>query len=157
MSKPTVYVETTVIGHLASRPRNDILVTARQISSKLWWDGRDRYALLASQIVYDECAAGDSTAASERLAFIDGFQMLAVSLAAEQLANELIRKFGIPPTEPRDALHISIAAVNGVQYLLTWNFRHIANIETRSIIERVCRDNGYTPPLICSPDEMLGL
>lgn len=76
MSKPTVYVETTVIGHLASRPRNDILVTARQISSKLWWDGRDRYALLASQIVYDECAAGDSTAASERLAFIDGFQML---------------------------------------------------------------------------------
>ncbi|MBL8873396.1 MAG: hypothetical protein JNK90_26685 [Planctomycetaceae bacterium] len=112
---------------------------------------------LHPQIAYDECAAGDSTAASERLAFIDGFQMLAVSLAAEQLTNQLIRKFGVPPTEPRYAPHISIAAVNGVQYLLTWNFRHIANIETRSIIERVCRDNGYTPPLICSPDEMLGL
>jgi hypothetical protein len=63
---------------------------------------------------------------------------------------------GIPATEPRDALHIAIAAVNGVQFLVTLNFTHIANAETRSIIEQVCRDRGFVPPLICSPDELLG-
>ncbi len=63
---------------------------------------------------------------------------------------------GVPSSEPRDALHISIAAVNGIKYLVTWNFRHIANAETREVIEQICRDNGYVPPLICSPDELVG-
>jgi predicted nucleic acid-binding protein len=157
MSNPTVYVETTVIGHIAARVQSDILVAARQLSSKRWWDIRDRYQLVASQIVVDECAAGDAIAATERLALLDGLAILKTSNNAKTLADDLIVNYGIPDTEPRDALHISIAAVHGIQYLVTWNFRHIANAETRSIIERVCREKGYTPPLICSPDEMLGL
>jgi predicted nucleic acid-binding protein len=157
MSNPTVYVETTVIGHITARVQSDILVAARQLSSKRWWDIRDRYQLVASQIVFDECAAGDAMAATERLALLDGLTILKTSADAKMLADDLIVNYGIPVTEPRDALHISIAAVHGIQYLVTWNFRHIANAETRSIIERVCQENGYTPPLICSPDEMLGL
>ena len=109
-----------------------------------------------SQIVVDECSAGDSLAAAERLQLIDGIQVLAVSADARHLADELMTKHGIPETEPRDALHIAISAVNGIQYLLTWNFRHIANAETRATIEQICRDCGYAPPSICSPDELLG-
>ena len=82
--------------------------------------------------------------------------VLPVSADAKQLADGLILNHGIPATEPRDALHIAIAASNGVEYLVTWNFRHIANAERRATIEQICRDHGYVPPLICSPDELLG-
>jgi len=156
MSKPTVYVETTVIGHIAARQQADIIVAARQLSSQRWWDLRDRYRLVVSQIVVDECAAGDSSAATDRLSLIRDLSVLAVSAEAKQLAEGLILNRGIPASEPRDALHISLAAVNGIEYLVTWNFRHIANAQTRTAIERICRTHGYVPPLICSPDELLG-
>ena len=151
-----MYVESTVIGHIAARQQPDILVAARQLSSQRWWDIRERYRLVVSQIVIDECSAGDTIAAAERLQLIANVPSLAVSAEARALSDRLILNRGIPPTEPRDALHISIAAVNGIQYLVTWNFRHIANAETRGIIEQVCRDYGFVPPLICSPDELLG-
>ncbi len=62
----------------------------------------------------------------------------------------------VPPTEPRDALHIAVAAVHGIQYLVTWNFRHIANASLRGRIESVCRDAGFEPPIICTPEELVG-
>ena len=129
---------------------------ARQLLSQSWWDQRARFSLFVSQVVVDECLAGSPTAAQERLQLIAGVQVLEVSSDAKRLAAELIKSLGIPPTEPRDALHIAVAATNGLQYLLTWNFRHIANAETRGLIERICRDGGYVPPSICSPDELLG-
>lgn len=156
MANSTVYVETTVIGHIAARQQADILVAARQLASQRWWAVRDRYTLEVSQIVVDECSAGDSSAASERLSLIADIPILAVSPEARKLAGDLMLKHGIPVSEPRDALHIAIAAVNGIQYLVTLNFTHIANAETRATIEQVCRDCGYVPPLICSPDELLG-
>ena len=100
--------------------------------------------------------AGDATAASERLASISGIPVLTASNDVEALADQLMNRYAIPKTEPRDALHISLAAVNGIQYLVTLNFTHIANAETRLLIEQICRDCGYVPPLICSPDELLG-
>ncbi len=156
MNNPTVYVETTVIGHIAARQQADILVAARQLTSQRWWAVRDRYKLVVSQVVVDECSAGDISAASERLTLIANIPILAVSSDARELADNLMLRHGIPESEPRDALHIAIAAVNGIQFLVTLNFTHIANAETRSIIEQVCRDRGYVPPLICSPDELLG-
>ncbi|MFO0911981.1 MAG: type II toxin-antitoxin system VapC family toxin [Pirellulales bacterium] len=156
MKKPTVYIETTVIGHIATWDQTDVLVYSRQIQSRRWWAMRDRFDLAVSQVVVDECAAGDSSAASERLNLRAGIPILAASDDVQALAEELIDHRGIPASEPRDALHISLAAVNGIKYLLTLNFTHIANAETRLLIEQICRDSGYTPPVICSPDELLG-
>jgi predicted nucleic acid-binding protein len=156
MSNPSVYVETTVVGHIVARQQPDIIVAARQLSSRRWWENRERYRVVVSQVVIDECASGDPVAAKERLQLIDGVQVLAVSEDARNLAAQLMARHGIPETEPRDALHISVAAANGIQYLVTWNFRHIANAETRATIEQICRDCGYTPPSICTPDELLG-
>ena len=99
---------------------------------------------------------GDATAAADRLALIAGIPILAITEDARALAYELVSRKGIPATEPRDALHISLAATNGIQYLMTLNFTHIANAETRLLIEQICRDFGCTPPVICSPDELLG-
>ena len=157
MTKPTVYLETTLIGHLVGRVHPDTVIAARQTVTHEWWDhSASGFQLVASQLVAEECAAGDPDAAHERLAVLDEIEFLEITEASRQLAKNLTASGAIPPTEPRDALHISIAATNGIQYLLTWNFKHIANAIMRERIERVCRDSGFEPPVICTPDELSG-
>ena len=104
----------------------------------------------------DECGDGDPTAAAERLEVIDGIDMLESTAEVDALADALIRGKAIPSSEPRDAFHVAISAVNGVEYLLTWNFKHIANAMLRGKIEKICRDAGYDPPIICTPNELMG-
>jgi len=155
MSKPTVYVETTVIGHLVGRILADPSVAGRQWVTRDWWPtATENYRLFVSRLVADECGTGDVKAAAERLAVIDSLDFLAASVGADELAAQLISGHAIPATEPRDAAHISLAAVNGIEYLVTWNFKHIANATTRTAIESVCRAAGYDPPIICTPDEL---
>ena len=110
MTKPTIYLETTVVGHIAARQQSDITVAARQLASLTWWDRRSEFDLFVSQIVLDECRSGDSGAAIERLELVRGITILDVTPQADDLAAALISGHGIPVTEPRDALHISIAA-----------------------------------------------
>jgi predicted nucleic acid-binding protein len=153
----TVYLETTVVGHIAGRQHADPFVAARQQVSRDWWRNEAKhFAVIISQVVLDECGAGDPTAAAERLEVVDGLDLLESSDDVDALADALIRGKAIPPSEPRDAFHIAIAAVNGVKYLLTWNFKHIANAALRGRIEKICRDAGFAPPTICTPDELTG-
>ncbi len=153
----SVYLETTIVGHIAGRLHPDAFVGARQRATRDWWRNHaPHFALYISQLVLDECGAGDRNAAAERLAVIDGLDMLETSEEVDALADALVSGRAIPASEPRDAFHIAIAAVNGVQYLLTWNFKHIANASLRSRIERICRDAGCEPPIICTPDELMG-
>jgi len=157
MTKPTVYLETTLIGHLAGRVHPDAVVSARQTITRDWWEhAASSFQLVASQLVVEECSAGDPDAANERLALLDNVGFLDITDSARRLAEHLTGAGAIPNTEPRDALHISIAAANGIQYLLTWNFKHIANAVMRERIERTCRDSGFEPPVICTPEELTG-
>lgn len=105
----------------------------------------------------DECSAGNAVFAKERLQEISKLDVLGGSPDADELAAALLKSKAIPESEPRDAMHISLAATNGVKYLLTWNFKHIANARLRSKIENTCRANGFEPPIICTPDELMGL
>ena len=123
-----VYVETTVVGNVAGRLHPDPLVASRQSVTRKWWTtARQRYRLLASEFVVDECCAGDPTAAKERLAELSDVELLDTTQTVEDLADALVTTRAIPASQPRDAFHIAIAAVHGVQYLVTWNFKHIAN------------------------------
>jgi hypothetical protein len=81
--------------------------------------------------------------------------LLTLSEEATGLAQALITPGPLPANAVVDALHIAIAAVNGMHYLLTWNCTHIANAAIRSDIEDVCRARGYEPPVICTPEELL--
>ncbi len=156
MTKPKACVETTVIGHLAGRTHRDAIVAGRQAVTRKWWPiAVSQYRLFVSTVVADECAAGDAEAARERLELLDALEFLATSVAVDRLASDLLAAGAIPRTEPRDAVHVSLAAVNGIEYLVSWNFRHIVNSSTGTAIERVCRAAGYMPPTICSPDELL--
>lgn len=154
----TVYIETTIVGHLAGRLHPDPVVADRQCVTRDWWrDMAPQYAVYVSQLVLDECAEGDPLAAAERLEAVEQLDLLASSVDADELAAALIAGRAVPASEPRDAFHIAIAAVNGVQYLLTWNYKHIANASLRERIEQTCRAAGFEPPIICTPDELLGI
>jgi predicted nucleic acid-binding protein len=154
--KPTVYVETTVIGYLTSRPQRDVTVAGHQLTTREWWQtALDRFDLFASQLVLQECAAGDEQAVRHRMEALASLKLLPTTAVAEQLARDLLAGDAVPETEPEDALHIALAAAHGVQYLVTWNCRHIANAAVRLAIERICREAGYEAPVICTPEELL--
>lgn len=154
----TVYVETTVISSIAGRLHPNPLIASRQVASRRWWSqARTEFQLFVSQLVVDECLAGDPAAARERVDQLAGIPRLQITDAARKLANALLDQKAIPASEPRDALHIGIAAAHGVQYLVTWNFKHIANATLRDRITEVCRDVAYEPPIICTPEEIAGM
>ena len=117
-----VYTETTVVGSVAGRLHPDPLIAARQTVTRKWWaTAGEVYRLLASELVIEECTAGDPTAAHERMTAIGAIELLDTSDAVEELAAALVAQRAVPSSQPRDAFHIAIAAVNGVQYLVTWN------------------------------------
>ena len=113
------------------------------------------HRLFVSKVVADECAAGDADVAKERLEALNSLEFIATSPSVDELARRLIDGRVVPETEPRDAVHISLAAVNGLEYSVSWNFKHIVNPTTRSAIERVCHDAGFAPPMICTLDELM--
>ena len=152
----TVYIETTVVGNLAGRMHPDPFIAARQAVTRKWWaTAKQVYRLLASELVIDECTAGDPAAAGERLAAIEHIDLLDTTAAVEELAAALVARKAVPASQPRDAFHIAIAAVNGVRYLVTWNFKHIANPTLQNSIASVCRDHGFEPPVVCTPEQLL--
>lgn len=152
--KPRVYVETTIPSYLTAWPSRDLLRAAQQQLTREWWDNRSAFDLFISPLVLVECQAGDPTAAADRLAAIAGIPLLDQTDAVTGLAEELTRTVPIPPRAAADAVHIATAAVHGMQYLLTWNCSHIANVSLRPRIEAACRALECEPPLICTPPEL---
>jgi predicted nucleic acid-binding protein len=154
VERPTVYVETTVISYLAARPSQDIRVAAHQEMTAEWWARkRAQFDFYISQLVVDEASAGNRDAADARLRALEGVPLLALTEPALLLAERLVAEGAVPPEAGEDALHVALAAVNGIDYLVTWNCRHIANATMRSRIEEVCVAAGHDPPIICTPEE----
>ena len=156
MTKPAVYLETSVISYATSRPSRDLVLAARQQITREWFALRAAaYELFVSQLVAIEASGGDNEAAQERTMFLQGMARLRVTEQAGELATRLVESGAVPRTAAEDALHIAIAAVHGVSYLLTWNCKHIANATMRQAIEGACREAGYEPPIICTPEELV--
>jgi hypothetical protein len=154
--KPRVYLETSVISCLASRPSRDLIVAANQQITQEWWQlRRQDFDLFISQLVVQEASAGDEHAAQQRLQAIADIPLLTLSEEAVAFAEKLVKEGPMPQKAVEDALHIAVATLNGMDYLLTWNFKHIANATMRYKIERICRLIGYEPPIICTPQELL--
>ena len=156
MEMQSVYLETTVVGHIAGRLHPVAAVLARQQTTREWWrSAATRYRLFVSDLVIIECGDGDNDAALERLTIVDGIDILRTTDAANELAASLIAAHAVPKTEPRDALHIELAATNGIDYLATWNFKHIMNPSTQHLIDATCRDAGIECASICTPEQLL--
>jgi hypothetical protein len=154
--KLKVYLETTIVSYLTARPSRDLITAAHQQITQQWWQTqRTRFDLFVAPPVIQEAQAGDPDAAARRIAALQGIPLLTLSEEAAGLAQALIEPGPLPANAVVDALHIAIATVNGMHYLLTWNCTHIANAAIRSDIEDVCRARGYEPPVICTPEELL--
>jgi hypothetical protein len=154
--KRKVYIETSVISYLTARPSKTILGAAHQQLTLSWWEKRFEYDLLVSQSVWQECAAGDPDAARRRLAALEGLDVLAITEDMIGLAEELIAKRLIPVKAIEDSLHIAIATLHHVDFLLTWNCRHIANPVIQEGIAEYLEKQGLFLPIICTPEELLG-
>ena len=152
--KPKAYIETSIVSYLTAWQSRDLVLAAHQQVTRDWWDSRGNFELFASQFVLDEAGAGDEAAAASRLAALADTAVLEVTEGAILLAEQLIAGGGLPSQARVDALHVAIAAVHGMDYLLTWNCRHIANAALRGKIEELCRQAGFEPPTICTPLEL---
>ena len=154
--KPRVYLETTVPSYLTAWFSRDLVMAGHQQITREWWESRRQdFDVFVSQFVIDEASAGDPDAAKRRLDFLADIPLLDPTDDVQPLAAELMKRVPLPRKAAADSLHISIATVNGMQYLLTWNCTHIANAELRLKIDEVCRGFGYQPPVICTPEELL--
>jgi hypothetical protein len=154
--KSTVYLETSIIGYLTSRPSRDLITAANQQLTRDWWDQhREQFDLYISEAAVAECSLGDPQAAQERLDVLEGIPVLDVTEAADNLADELLKQVPLPEKAAVDALHIAIATVNGIDYLLTWNCTHIANAALQHRIEAICRSADFESPTICTPQQLM--
>lgn len=153
-----IYIETSIVSYLTARPSRDLIIAAHQQITQEWWDVRQTdFDLYTSQFVIQESGAGNIVMAQKRLAALDGIALLSITQEAFDLARLLIEKGPIPKKAELDALHISVATTNGMDYLLTWNCKHIANAEMQSGIGKLCRASGFEPPVICTPEELSGV
>jgi len=155
--KKTVYVETSIISYLTARPPREIIGAARQQLTVDWWEGnRPGFDLYVSSVVEDEASKGDSEAASRRLLEIAALPRLLITTEVSAFAEELTLRKAVPARALDDALHIALAAVHGMDYLLTWNCRHIDNAQTKPLIRSLCAEAGLPFPEICTPEELMG-
>ncbi len=153
----TVYIETSIIGYLTARPSNNLILMANLEATREWWETRrDQFTLYISQVVLDEVARGDAEIATKRLEILRDFPLLEVSEAVQNLAAQFLGKSNLPPKAVDDALHIAAATVYGLDYLLTWNCRHIANAQIQKKLAQISLDAGYELPTICTPYELMG-
>jgi hypothetical protein len=154
--KAKVYVETTIVSYLTAWPSRDVIVAAHQQITDEWWrTKRQGFELFASQLVLREAQAGHQEMAQRRLKALEEVALLEVTEEALALSEKLITFGPLPKKAAEDAAHIAVAVVNGMDYLITWNCKHIANAKMRDEIEHLCRASGYKPAIICTPEELL--
>ena len=153
----TVYIETSIVSYLRQRPSAEIVMAAHQLLTHRWWNNeRLQYEIVVSQYVIEEAAAGDPTLASERLHALNGIPALPDAPEIRQIADEIMSRAILPRKAEVDALHIATVAHHRIDYLLTWNCRHIANARILPRIHQVLADMNIPIPMICTPEELLG-
>jgi len=153
----TVYLETTFISYLVARSSSDVIVSAHQRITQDWWSLRKAaFECCVSQVVIDEVSAGDVDEVKKRMAIVDELPVLSVSREAEDLTEVIVSSGVLPKHAFRDAAHVAVATTHDVDYLLTWNCRHLANAQIANRIRRLCESRGQRVPSICTPEELMG-
>ena len=154
--KPTVYIESTVVSYLTSRPSNDAVISSRQqATQQLWNEYADNFEFVVSNIVITEITQGNPYRAQERLETIVNLRTLEVNPVVDNLAQLLIDSGAVPQNFRFDAQHIAIAAVNQIEFLVSWNYKHIVNQSKHQLINSICKHAGFQPLTICTPIDLI--
>ena len=153
----SVYVETSILGHLTARPTDNLIVAANVKITQDWWDEhRSSFTLYASEIVEVEAAKGDPAIAVQRLNLLQPLMLLELTEEAFELSQAFLSQSNLPPKAANDALHMALATVYSLDYLLTWNCKHMANAQIQRKLTQISSNLGYTLPVICTPYELIG-
>ncbi|MEI8247832.1 MAG: type II toxin-antitoxin system VapC family toxin [Lentisphaerota bacterium] len=152
--KQNIYIETSVVSYLVSRPSKDIVVAGHQMATKDFWDSLDDFDVFISDIVIQEASGGDESQAKMRLEALKDIPILEIDDQVKALAKKLLDGLAVPEKCVEDALHIAVAARNGIDVIVTWNFKHINNPFTRIMVRQLIENSGFACPEICSPDEL---
>ena len=154
--RPKVYIETTVVSYLVARPSNNVTVSDRQQATlRLWREYFDVFEFVTSDIVLEEVERGNPREAERRITLLDNLRTLPLSPEAVALAHKLIDEGAVPPQFLPDAQHITIAVVHSIEYLVSWNYKHIVNETKRQRITDVCLTAGYQPTTLCTPEALI--
>lgn len=154
--KKSIYLETSIISYLTGRPSRDLVTAARQQLTQEWWDTRrSDFSLYIAQPVLNEAADGDPEAAKKRLSILRKLPMVSVTDEVGKFAGYLVKETPFPENARIDALHIAVASIQKMDYILTWNFKHIANASMRSKLEILAESKNINLPVICTPEELL--
>jgi len=154
--KERVYIETSVVSYLTSRPSRDLVIAAHQELTRQWWLERGAgFDLFISELVLEEARRGDPVASATREDAVKNLAILSTSSKAVDLAEGILAEGSFPREAAADALHIAIAAVHGMDYLLTWNCKHLANATHRNRVENFVEGAGFACPIICTPEELM--
>ena len=152
-----ICIESTIPSYVVARPARDLIQAARQQLTRDWWDlQREQHELFTSQVVLDEIAAGERVMAQRRIELMAGITVLDLTSAAESLADEVLQSGLLPATADGDAAHIALANTHGLDILLTWNCRHIANAAIVGRLRHLVATQGHKLPEIYTPEEFLG-
>jgi predicted nucleic acid-binding protein len=153
----TVYIETSILGYLTARSTKDLILAANIEITRDWWESRRNIFLLyTSEAVLDEVAQGDAEIAARRLEILRDFPLLALNQVVQDLAAQFLARSSLPPKAKVDAIHIAAATIHGMDYLLTWNCKHIANAQIQGKLAEISLDFGYVLPILCTPNELMG-
>jgi hypothetical protein len=153
----TVYIETSILGYLTARPSRDLVVAANIEITREWWDKRSSdFQLYSSQAVIKETSQGDTAIATQRLKIVRNLALIDLNQSVLDLAEQFLERSSLPAKADVDAIHIAAATVHGMDYLLTWNCKHIANAQIQRKLAEISLDFGYELPILCTPYELLG-
>ena len=153
---PRVYLDPTVISYFVADPSTNAKLAAwQQESRRFWHDFQDRFVFVVSSTVLDEIRRGDAMQAKKRLAAVAQFTVLSKTPAAVALTQQLLAAGAVPKSAALDAAHIAIATVHGVDYLVSWNHKHLVNVNQLRRINRVCEAAGFRPAIICTPTTLM--
>ena len=154
--KSKIYIETSVVSHCVAKHSENIRILANQLSTEKMWDILSEYDVYISDIVIEESRQGSNNQAFDRLNAIKNFQVLNTTDDEINLANVLLSKNALPAKCQDDALHIAIAAINNIAFIVTLNFKHINNPFMKNKIREIIKEEGYNCPVLCSPEEFIG-
>ena len=141
---------------MANPSRDSILAAHQQLTRQWWQDERQRYRCVTSAEVLKEAGLGDAEMSRRRLEALSGLTVLAVDKPARSLAEEILAAGILPSAAISDAIHAVVAAQNGVNILLTWNCRHLANPHLLARLRMFMAARGLVLPEVCTPIEIVG-
>jgi predicted nucleic acid-binding protein len=156
MEKQKVYIETSVISYLTSKPSRDLIIAGHQQITQDWWHkAKPKFDCYISQIVIEEISLGDKNAALKRINAIQNIPDLGYNSEVENLAFQYFKLLGIPEKAKLDTFHLAYAVLYNIDFLLSWNCKHIANAMINSKLRDFNNNNSLFVPFLCTPQELL--